>query len=292
LTQVDSALQKATWVDPAPLEAARSLLEARFDLKLGIWDLVTNDVLRSALLKETPIEAPPTTPAAKTAGAIERKQLFRARRTESQKSRAAYLAETAALVGSLDASGWTSSLPGVLAENPYRRTLPIAVAPECDDAEARARHPSMRPGKTVLWLQFTIRRDYPIESKVELVVPAPLSSLMGKIFNPFFEEHLPELERIAKPNPVSNRFANSSRVSSPALIHDRERTSYDVMGYDYSGGIEAAKAYKAMGWDIFWAERIAAVAQRTPAWIDAFAPLAKQCRDAITANPRLGRTRW
>jgi len=150
----------------------------------------------------------------------------------------------------------------------------------------------MRPGKTVLWLQFTIRRDYPIESKVELVVPAPLSSLMGKIFNPFFEEHLPELERIAKPNPVSNRFANSSRVSSPALIHDRERTSYDVMGYDYSGGIEAAKAYKAMGWDIFWAERIAAVAQRTPAWIDAFAPLAKQCRDAITANPRLGRTRW
>jgi hypothetical protein len=31
------------------------------------------------------------------------------------------------------------------------------------------------------------------------------------------------------------------------------------------------------------------VAQRTPAWIDLFAPLTKQCRDAITANPHLGR---
>jgi len=97
------------------------------------------------------------------------------------------------------------------------------------------------------------------------------------------------LERIAKPKPVSNRFANSNRVSSPALVHDRETTSYDVMGYDYSGGIKAAKAYQAMGWEIYWAERTAAIAQRTPAWIDVFAPLAKQCRDAITANPRLGR---
>jgi hypothetical protein len=62
------------------------------------------------------------------------------------------------------------------------------------------------------------------------------------------------------------------------------------MDYDYSGGIETYKAYKAMGWDIYWAERVAAVAERTPAWIDLFAPLAKQCREAITANPRLGRS--
>jgi hypothetical protein len=278
--RVTGVLQKENWADPVPLEAARFLLQARFDLKLGIWDLITNDVLRSTLLKETSIVAPPTAPAARTAGAIERQEVLRARLGERHQSRAAYLAETAALVGSLDASGWTSSLPGVLAENPYRRTLPIAVAPECDDAEARTRHPAMRPGKTILWLQFTIRRDRLVESKVELVVPAPLSSLRLKIFDPFFEEHLPELARIAEPNVAKSRI----------VVHDRETISYEVMDYDYSGGIEAGKAYQAMDKKIFWAERIAAVAQRTPAWVELFAPLAEQCRDAITANPRLGRT--
>jgi hypothetical protein len=89
----------------------------------------------------------------------------------------------------------------------------------------------------------------------------------------------PELARIASPNVAKSRI----------VIHDRETISYEVMDYDYSGGIEAGKAYQAMDKNIFWAGRIAAVAQRTPAWIDLFAPLAKQCRDAITANPRLGR---
>jgi hypothetical protein len=215
---VTGVLQRGSWVDPAPLEAARLLLQARFDLKLGIWDLVTNDVLRSTLLKETSIVAPPSTTAAKTAGAIERQQVNRARRTEFQKARAAIHAEAAALVASLDASGWTSSMPGVLAEDAYRRTLPIAVAPECDDAEARARHPAMRPGKTVLWLQFVIRWDSPTESKVELVVPPPLSSLKEKIFDLFFKEHLPELEKIAKPNPVSRRFGKRKRVSRHMVV--------------------------------------------------------------------------
>jgi hypothetical protein len=213
-------------------------------------------------------------------------------RREIQKARAAIHAEAAALVASLDAIGWTSSLPGVLAEDAYRRTLPIAVAPECDEAEARARHPSMRPGKTVLWLQYVIRRDSPSESKVELVVPAPMSLLRGKIFDPFFKEHLPELARIAEPNFAKGRM----------VIHDRETTSYEVMEYDRLAEIGAYKAtgekmdfagivaaHKAMGGKIDWAARVAAVAERTPAWIDVFAPLAKQCRDAITANPRLGR---
>ena len=128
-------------------------------------------------------------------------------------------------------------------------------------------------------MQFTIRRDSLTESKVELMVPAPLSSLTGQIFDPFFEEHLPELARIAEPNVAKSRV----------VVHDRETISYEVMDYDYSGGIEAYRAYKAMGGKVDWTGRIAAVAQRTPAWVDVLAPLAKQCRNAITANPRLGR---
>jgi hypothetical protein len=299
--RVSGVLQPGNWVDPAPLEAARFLLESRFDLKLGIWDLVTNDILRSTLLKETPIEAPPTAPAARPAGAIERQEALRARRG----SRSAFLAETAALVGMLGAGGWTSSLPGVLAEDPFRRTLPLAVAPECDEAAARTRHPSLRPGKTVLWLQFTIRRDRPADSKVELIVPAPLSLLREEIFDPFFEEHLPELEKIANPNPVSNQRGqrNSSRrhmVVSHVL--DRETISYEVMDYDYAGQLAPytsvggkidfaafVAAYKAKG-GMDWTARIAEIAERTPAWIDVFSPLAQRCQEVITAKPRLGRT--
>jgi len=47
------------WQDPSEPEAARSLLESRFDLKLGFWDLVNNPILRSSLLMTKPRQAPP-----------------------------------------------------------------------------------------------------------------------------------------------------------------------------------------------------------------------------------------
>jgi hypothetical protein len=45
----------AQWLDPADLEAARALLEARYDLKLGIWDLASNSTLRKTLLVASPV---------------------------------------------------------------------------------------------------------------------------------------------------------------------------------------------------------------------------------------------
>lgn len=38
------------WQDPSNLEAARTLLQARYDLKIGIWDLANNPILRRTLL--------------------------------------------------------------------------------------------------------------------------------------------------------------------------------------------------------------------------------------------------
>jgi hypothetical protein len=161
----------------------------------------------------------------------------------------------------------------------------------------------MRPGKTVLWLQFTIRRDSPGDSKVELMVPAPLSLLREEIFEPFFKEHLPELEEIAKPNVVSNTRGKRNRSRKRMVVthvHDRETISYEVMDYDYAGDLAAYKSTDGkIDWaarsatyrgEMYWTGRIADIANRTPAWIDVFAPLAKQCREAIAANPRLGRT--
>jgi hypothetical protein len=74
------------------------------------------------------------------------------------------------------------------------------------------------------------------------------------------------------------------------------------MDYDYAGELAAYKsmdgkidwaafraAYTAKG-GMDWMGRIADIANRTPAWIELFAPLSQRCREAITVNPRLGRT--
>ena len=52
--RVSGLVRDGVWTDPAPLEAARQLVEARYDLQLGMWDLVDNATLRQTLLKEQP----------------------------------------------------------------------------------------------------------------------------------------------------------------------------------------------------------------------------------------------
>jgi hypothetical protein len=47
---VSGVLREGQWGDAAGLEAARMLLLSRFDLKLGLWDLALNPVLRSPYL--------------------------------------------------------------------------------------------------------------------------------------------------------------------------------------------------------------------------------------------------
>jgi hypothetical protein len=43
------------WSDPADFEAARSLLQSRYDLNIGLWDLVSNPTLRRSLLSAAPV---------------------------------------------------------------------------------------------------------------------------------------------------------------------------------------------------------------------------------------------
>ena len=66
---VTGLLQDGEWSDPSNIEAARLLLQSRYDLKIGIWDLVQNPTLRQTLLRPvptapTPAEAAPVPPAA------------------------------------------------------------------------------------------------------------------------------------------------------------------------------------------------------------------------------------
>jgi hypothetical protein len=56
---VSGLLRAGEWGDAAGLEAARMLLLKRFDLKLGLWDLALNPVLRSTVLESLPVQDVP-----------------------------------------------------------------------------------------------------------------------------------------------------------------------------------------------------------------------------------------
>jgi hypothetical protein len=56
---VSGLLREGQWGDAAGLEAARILLLKRFDLKLGLWDLALNPVLRSTVLDALPVQDVP-----------------------------------------------------------------------------------------------------------------------------------------------------------------------------------------------------------------------------------------
>jgi hypothetical protein len=56
---VSGLLREGQWGDAAGLEAARMLLLKRFDLKLGLWDLALNPVLRSTVLDALPVQDVP-----------------------------------------------------------------------------------------------------------------------------------------------------------------------------------------------------------------------------------------
>jgi hypothetical protein len=56
---ISGLLRAGKWGDAAGLEAARMLLLRRFDLKLGLWDLALDSVLRSTVLESQPIQSFP-----------------------------------------------------------------------------------------------------------------------------------------------------------------------------------------------------------------------------------------
>ena len=155
--------------------------------------------------------------------------------------------------------------------HPYRRSLLIAVAPECGDAEARARHPRLRPGKPVLWLELEIVAGSVSETKVVLVLPPLPRTSCEEIVSAFYNQHWQQVTKIATPYAASRGIAH----------HTGGTNSYYLMEFGHSDGVRKTD----------WTQQcIAGVAERTPAWLELFAPLTEQCRKAITPT-RLGRMR-
>ncbi|MHB1783673.1 MAG: hypothetical protein ACYCTE_13520 [Acidimicrobiales bacterium] len=106
---VTGLVRGGEWVDPGPLEAARQLLEARYDLKIGIWDLVDNDILRNSLLETIPKSvvpsAPVVVPTAATTRAARQVDEVLDERAEERSA----MARISAQMGPLDAIGWKAS---------------------------------------------------------------------------------------------------------------------------------------------------------------------------------------
>jgi hypothetical protein len=69
---VTGLLRAGQWEDAAGLEAARMLLLKRYDLKLGLWDLALNPVLRSTVLESLPVQPAPDEPVQPPASAWKR----------------------------------------------------------------------------------------------------------------------------------------------------------------------------------------------------------------------------
>lgn len=109
---VTGLVQGGEWRDPSDLEAARALLQARYDLKIGIWDLVGNPTLRSALLSSTPQAPAPEEAAAVPAAAARRAQKRVAARAAEKAEAERSLDQIAAFFGPLEVLGWKRPLEG------------------------------------------------------------------------------------------------------------------------------------------------------------------------------------
>jgi hypothetical protein len=105
---VSGLVRAGQWEDAAGLEAARTLLLKRFDLKLGLWDLALNPVLRSAVLDPLPAQQVPEEPVQAPARSWRRAGKAAEKATARREAEKRAVGEvTAALQRELASLGWS-----------------------------------------------------------------------------------------------------------------------------------------------------------------------------------------
>ena len=104
---VTGLCRRGEWDDGSGLEAARLLLLRRFDLRLGLWDLAFNPVLRATVLETCPPEETPERAVQVPAGDRQRAVRNAARATErKQRSRLAVDLIFQSMRAVLSQAGW------------------------------------------------------------------------------------------------------------------------------------------------------------------------------------------
>ena len=104
---ITGLVQNGEWCDPSELEAARSLLQARYDLKIGIWDLVDNPTLRRALLTPTPQASTPKDVALIPSGAAKRAEERVAAKVAEKADAERSLSRISQVLAPMRALGWS-----------------------------------------------------------------------------------------------------------------------------------------------------------------------------------------
>jgi len=94
---------------PEDLEAARSLLESRYDLKIGLWDLVNNRVLRQTLLDTSPVSPAPRPKAQLPKTAVKRATEAVAMKQDDAQQGKQALGQLRPLMDSLRRAGWVDA---------------------------------------------------------------------------------------------------------------------------------------------------------------------------------------
>lgn len=113
--RVTGLVENARWQSPDDLEAARSLLAARFDLRIGVWDLVSNPLLRQTLLDTTPADSAPTQTVRIPYAAAQRAEVTVARKATQRREEVAVLQTIRGQAGPLLLAGWQFAHgPGLL----------------------------------------------------------------------------------------------------------------------------------------------------------------------------------
>ena len=103
---VTGLMAHAEWQDSSGLESARSLLEARYDLRIGIWDLASNPTLRQTLLDVTPVRPPPPSAVAVPTAAAKRAEARVDAKMAAKAAEEAASATIALQLGGLNDTGW------------------------------------------------------------------------------------------------------------------------------------------------------------------------------------------
>lgn len=104
---VTGLMQRDEWRDPSDIEAARKLLQARFDLRIGLWDLVRSPVLRRTLLDTVPTSPAPNHRAAIPPAAAKRARKSIESRIASTEAEAAARERITPLLIPLLKEGWS-----------------------------------------------------------------------------------------------------------------------------------------------------------------------------------------
>lgn len=104
---VTGLLRGGQWGDAAGLEAARMLLLKRYDLKLGLWDLALNPVLRSTVLESLPVQPVSDDPVQAPASAWKRAERKAEKTTAKREARQLKIKQAnAVLKRELEPVGW------------------------------------------------------------------------------------------------------------------------------------------------------------------------------------------